>query len=69
MFKVNDRVRIVKFPIGAELNQKSGTILGTYSNDVTVSFEIVGLDEPLSEDGSRAVVIISSCLERINGNQ
>lgn len=61
IFSVDDRVRIIKMSVGSLLEGQTGTILGNYSSHDT-DFYLVLLDVPCP-DGTKALVMISSCLE------
>lgn len=62
--KINDKVKFVR--TGSDImDDKTGTILGKYGQDVYASYYIVMLDEKLADRDDLAVVITEHCLEVI----
>jgi hypothetical protein len=60
-FVCDDRVKIVKFPVGDKLNDETGTVLGKYNGGYQVL-----LDNPTKMyDGWKTIGVVPACLEKI----
>ncbi len=64
MFKVNDTVKIKN--TNSNLDGLKATILGTYGDYAEVMFFILLFDRVIDNKGSIALVMISSCLEKVD---